>query len=73
MIYEQVENSVPGTSQEAKAKALEAFLVSAEGRYMQYLAILDNVAKKLKRNHQQYSVDLNQEIPLPPWYVLSWV
>jgi hypothetical protein len=71
MIYEQVENSVPGTSQEAKAKALEAILVSAEGRYIQYLAILDDVAKKLKWNHQQYSVDFNQKILLPPWYLLS--
>jgi hypothetical protein len=71
-LYDSIENSVPGT-QAAKAHALQDFLVSAEGRYMSYLALLDDVAKRLKWGHQQYSVDFTREMPLPPWYVSSTI
>jgi hypothetical protein len=70
-LYDAVENSVPGNYPEAKTKALEAFLISAEARYMNYLALLEAAATALKRNHQQYSVEFVNEMPLPPWFATS--
>jgi hypothetical protein len=63
-LYEVVEATA--TSKDGKAQAVNRFLVSAEGRYIQYLALVDSFISEVGASKE--SVDnLNDVIPLPPW------
>jgi len=65
-LYEAVEATAQ--DQEGKARAVNRFLVCAEGRYIQYLALLDTFIRQVGSSKESFE-DVNAVIPLPPWYV----
>jgi len=64
-LYEAVEATAQ--DQEGKARAVNRFLVGAEGRYIQYLSLLDTFIRQVGSSKESFE-DVNAVIPLPPWY-----
>ena len=47
---------------------VEAFLLCAESRYVQYLLLLETFVKKIDMKGPELMEEFKRTMPLPPWY-----
>jgi hypothetical protein len=66
-LYESVERAPLGEGD--PLTNVEQFLVSAEARYMAYLALLDDFARTYESTSANAGSSFTDAMPLPPWYV----
>jgi len=66
-LYDSVENSA--SSQAEKSSNVQQFLLSAEARYVRYLALLDGFAGNNDASCRDSGSSFLDAIPLPPWYL----